>query len=309
MAPDDRGQLPPLHSDRVGHLDVRPAERVADRVLREPAIGSAGRAVGPDPGQRLVRGSRHRPHRGGVRPHDQGAVLLRRQRLSRHRASVDPIQPCQVGADCVYQRYLQAGRGPDFVAAGVTDAASFTGLYWSEQFGSAGTVVVSDGARWSWRGGPVRRLSPKAQEAQFADLFETPSPESKRPGRPGAYVVSAGERTPGAYSLAGAFFFRSGLGGGLRSGLGRRQLLGGRLWSSSPLSPWWPSSQRPAWRRGSWRWTRRQQPWRRQPRRGPSCSARRGPCRQRSVRPSPYQPCRLRCGPWRPSPRRPCRSS
>jgi hypothetical protein len=49
---------------------------------------------------------------------------------------------CQVGADCVYQRYLQAGRGPDFVAAGVTDAESFTSLYWSEQFGSAGTVVV-----------------------------------------------------------------------------------------------------------------------------------------------------------------------
>ena len=49
---------------------------------------------------------------------------------------------CQTGADCVYQRYLQAGRGPDFEAAGVTDPESFTGLYWSEQFGSAGTVVV-----------------------------------------------------------------------------------------------------------------------------------------------------------------------
>ena len=49
---------------------------------------------------------------------------------------------CQAGADCVYQRYLQAGRGPDFVSAGVTDAASFTSFYWSEQFGSAATVVV-----------------------------------------------------------------------------------------------------------------------------------------------------------------------
>ncbi len=49
---------------------------------------------------------------------------------------------CQAGADCVYQRYLQAGRGPDLVAAGVTDAESFSGLYWSEQFGSAGTVLV-----------------------------------------------------------------------------------------------------------------------------------------------------------------------
>ena len=49
---------------------------------------------------------------------------------------------CQSGADCVYQRYLQAGRGPDFVAAGVTDPDSFTAFYWREQFGSAGTVLV-----------------------------------------------------------------------------------------------------------------------------------------------------------------------
>lgn len=50
--------------------------------------------------------------------------------------------PCETGADCVYQRYLQAGRGAELVAAGVTDAGSFTNLYWREQFGSAGTVLV-----------------------------------------------------------------------------------------------------------------------------------------------------------------------
>ncbi|MEP6639095.1 MAG: hypothetical protein ABJC39_07075 [Chloroflexota bacterium] len=49
---------------------------------------------------------------------------------------------CQTGADCVYQRYLQAGRGPDLATAGVIDAISFTGLYWSEQLSSAGTVFV-----------------------------------------------------------------------------------------------------------------------------------------------------------------------
>lgn len=49
---------------------------------------------------------------------------------------------CSPGADCVYQRYLQAGRGSDFVAAGVTDPASFTGFYWNEQFGSAGTIML-----------------------------------------------------------------------------------------------------------------------------------------------------------------------
>ena len=41
-----------------------------------------------------------------------------------------------------YQRYLQAGRGPDFVAAGVTGRGVVHGFYWKEQFGSAGTVIV-----------------------------------------------------------------------------------------------------------------------------------------------------------------------
>ena len=49
---------------------------------------------------------------------------------------------CHAGADCVYQRYLGAGRAADLAAAGATDAASFTALYWGEQFGSAGTVVI-----------------------------------------------------------------------------------------------------------------------------------------------------------------------
>ena len=49
---------------------------------------------------------------------------------------------CAPGADCVYQRYLQAGRGDDLVAAGVTDAASFASFYWREQFGSAGTIIL-----------------------------------------------------------------------------------------------------------------------------------------------------------------------
>ncbi len=48
---------------------------------------------------------------------------------------------CDVGAGCVYERYLDAGRGPDLTAAGVTDTASFTGFYWGEQFSNAGTIV------------------------------------------------------------------------------------------------------------------------------------------------------------------------
>jgi hypothetical protein len=48
---------------------------------------------------------------------------------------------CAAGADCVYQRYLDAGYGPGLIEAGVTDAGSFTGFYWREQLASAGTVV------------------------------------------------------------------------------------------------------------------------------------------------------------------------
>jgi hypothetical protein len=49
---------------------------------------------------------------------------------------------CSTGADCVYRRYLDADRGPELAAAGVTDVASFTTLYWGEQLNTATTVLV-----------------------------------------------------------------------------------------------------------------------------------------------------------------------
>ena len=49
---------------------------------------------------------------------------------------------CQGGADCVYKRYLADGRGPDLTAAGVTDAATFSAFYWSQQMSTAGLLVV-----------------------------------------------------------------------------------------------------------------------------------------------------------------------
>jgi hypothetical protein len=49
---------------------------------------------------------------------------------------------CQSGAECVYQRYLDAGRGQDFEAAGVTDAASFSRFYWSQQLVTAGLLFA-----------------------------------------------------------------------------------------------------------------------------------------------------------------------
>jgi hypothetical protein len=70
---------------------------------------------------------------------------------------------CASGADCVYQRYVAAGRGADLAAAGVTDASTFTSFYWSEQFGSAVTIVVlttlsgvgGAGLYWVFRPKPV----------------------------------------------------------------------------------------------------------------------------------------------------------
>lgn len=52
---------------------------------------------------------------------------------------------CDPGAACVYQRYLlvdDGSRVAGLEAAGVTDAASFTAFYWSQQFAVAGLIVA-----------------------------------------------------------------------------------------------------------------------------------------------------------------------
>lgn len=49
---------------------------------------------------------------------------------------------CSSGPDCVHQRYLDAGRGSDLEAVGVTDAESFTSFYWSQQLSAAGLIVL-----------------------------------------------------------------------------------------------------------------------------------------------------------------------
>jgi hypothetical protein len=77
---------------------------------------------------------------------------------------------CSTGADCVYQRYVAAGRGPDLAAAGVTDADSFSRFYWSEQFGSAITIVLlttisgtgGAGLYWVFRPKPASAPTAKA---------------------------------------------------------------------------------------------------------------------------------------------------
>jgi hypothetical protein len=49
---------------------------------------------------------------------------------------------CRSGADCVYRRYLAAGQGKAFADAGITDVASFTSFYWSQQLSNAGLTLV-----------------------------------------------------------------------------------------------------------------------------------------------------------------------
>ena len=49
---------------------------------------------------------------------------------------------CAGGADCVYQRYLDEGRGPALEEIGVTDAESFAAFYWQQQTQSAGLILV-----------------------------------------------------------------------------------------------------------------------------------------------------------------------
>ena len=51
---------------------------------------------------------------------------------------------CSSGPECVYLRYLDLEGGAridDLEAAGVTDVASFTSFYWSQQFQSAGLIL------------------------------------------------------------------------------------------------------------------------------------------------------------------------
>jgi hypothetical protein len=55
-------------------------------------------------------------------------------------------ETCAVGPDCTYRRYLRAGRGPELVALGVRDAASFQAYALREQLnGSIGLVVLTLG--------------------------------------------------------------------------------------------------------------------------------------------------------------------
>ncbi len=65
-------------------------------------------------------------------------------RVDDHGAPVSAT--CVSGADCVYRRYL-AAEPQDLANAGITDAASFSNVYWSEQWSTARLLVgITTGA-------------------------------------------------------------------------------------------------------------------------------------------------------------------
>lgn len=70
---------------------------------------------------------------------------------------------CQTGADCVYQRYVKVGRGAEMAAVGVTNAASFTGLYWSEQAGTSLIVFTLTAVGGLIGGGLYGTFRPKPE--------------------------------------------------------------------------------------------------------------------------------------------------
>jgi hypothetical protein len=77
-----------------------------------------------------------------------------------------PIPPyCETGAACVYARYVAAGREAEMAAVGVTDAASFTGLYWREQLGTSVIVFALTAVGGLIGGGLYGTFRPKPDEA------------------------------------------------------------------------------------------------------------------------------------------------
>jgi hypothetical protein len=84
----------------------------------------------------------------------------------------DPAQGgslnCQAGADCVYRRYLESGRGADLAAAGVTDADSFARLYWNQQLQTAEVLFLLATAGGLGGGLLYGVFRPKASDSSHA---------------------------------------------------------------------------------------------------------------------------------------------
>jgi hypothetical protein len=76
---------------------------------------------------------------------------------------------CATGAPCTYARYLAAGQGPAFAAAGIGDVGSFTSFYWGQQLSTAGltlVLVVGGAVGGGAMYGITKRRQPEGTEAK-----------------------------------------------------------------------------------------------------------------------------------------------
>ena len=214
----------------------------------------------------------------------EGAVLLRRQRLPDPTELGGPIT-CSGGADCVYARYLRgqrpgARRGRDHRRLLVHQV-----LLGPAAVLRPATVLVAD------------PRSAASAGAVLYGIFRPKAPPPCGAGAQGLSVQPRGRRpdmkTPRTMPGRSIVARRASLslfGGGLLGGC----LLGGRLGRRRPSRPPWPSRAPSSWpwpsRRPSARPEPRSRPLPRRPqrpRREPSSTPRRGPCRLPSGRPWP----------------------
>jgi hypothetical protein len=90
---------------------------------------------------------------------------------------------CRPGADCVYARYLAVDGGPERLAgAGITDVASFSSFYWTQQLTTAGTLLVVTAA--GALGGAILFGLARPRRSQTARQDNVPESQPEIGGRP-----------------------------------------------------------------------------------------------------------------------------
>ena len=90
---------------------------------------------------------------------------------------------CRPGADCVYARYLAVDGGPERLAgAGITDVASFSSFYWTQQLTTAGTLLVVTAA--GALGGAILFGLARPRRIQTARQDNAPESQPEIGGRP-----------------------------------------------------------------------------------------------------------------------------
>jgi hypothetical protein len=90
---------------------------------------------------------------------------------------------CRPGADCVYARYLAVDGGPQRLAgAGITDVASFSSFYWTQQLTTAATLLVVTAA--GALGGAILFGLARPRPRRTIGPGQPPEPQREIGGRP-----------------------------------------------------------------------------------------------------------------------------